>query len=87
MYALSSIISAVLNAERDYVWSTAAPILNNIVTMASFIAYALLSSSNQQLAILILALEGHILGFCANGRPDSSLTQTWDTPDPTYQFS
>lgn len=39
-------------------WSTAAPILNNIVKMVSFIAYALLSSSNQQLAILVLALGG-----------------------------
>ena len=42
-YALSSIISGVLNAERDYLWSTAAPIANNVVTTASFLAYGLLA--------------------------------------------
>ena len=36
LYALSSIFSGVLNAERDYLWSTAAPIANNVVTTASF---------------------------------------------------
>ena len=29
LYALSSIISGILNAERDYLWSNAAPIFNN----------------------------------------------------------
>ncbi|MDO4403734.1 MAG: murein biosynthesis integral membrane protein MurJ [Atopobiaceae bacterium] len=61
LYALSSIFSGVLNAERDYFWSSAAPIFNNFVTTASFIAYALLVKSNPRLALVILAL-GNPLG-------------------------
>ncbi|HJF45696.1 murein biosynthesis integral membrane protein MurJ [Thermophilibacter provencensis] len=56
LYALSSIISGVLNAERDYLWSTAAPIANNVVTTASFLAYGLLVDKNPQLALLTLAV-------------------------------
>lgn len=61
LYALSSIFSGVLNAERDYFWSSAAPIFNNFVTTASFIAYARLVDTNPQLALVILAL-GNPLG-------------------------
>lgn len=56
LYACSSIISSVLNAERDYLWSNAAPIFNNLVCTASFFAYAALSRTNPQLALLILAI-------------------------------
>ena len=56
LYALSTIISGVLNAERDYLWSSAAPIFNNFVTTASFFAYAFLAPTNPQLALVILAL-------------------------------
>ena len=61
LYALSSIFSGVLNAERDYFWSSAAPIFNNFVTTASFIAYAVLVPTNPKLALVILAL-GNPLG-------------------------
>lgn len=61
LYALSSIISGVLNAERDYLWSNAAPIFNNIVCTASFFLYAFLADSNPALAILCLAI-GNPLG-------------------------
>ena len=61
LYALSSIFSGVLNAERDYFWSSAAPIFNNFVTTASFLAYAFLVDSNPRLALVILAL-GNPLG-------------------------
>lgn len=56
LYALSSIISGVLNAERDYFWSTAAPIANNIVTTASFLIYGALADSNPRIALLALAI-------------------------------
>ncbi|MDY2777089.1 MAG: lipid II flippase MurJ [Collinsella sp.] len=57
LYALSSVISSVLNAERDYFWSTAAPVVNNIITTASFFLYGFLVDSGQQdLAILSLAV-------------------------------
>ena len=45
LYCLSSIASGILNAERDYFWSNAAPIFNNIICTASFIAYAFLAGS------------------------------------------
>lgn len=61
LYSLSTIFSGVLNAERDYLWSSAAPIFNNFVTTASFIAYAILAPVNPQFALLILAL-GNPLG-------------------------
>lgn len=61
LYTLSSIFSGVLNAERDYLWSTAAPIFNNIVTTISFFAYAALADTNPSLALIILAV-GNPLG-------------------------
>ena len=61
LYSLSSIFSGVLNAERDYFWSSAAPIFNNFVTTASFLAYAALIGSNPRLALVLLAL-GNPLG-------------------------
>ena len=61
LYASSSIISGVLNAERDYLWSNAAPIFNNIVCTASFFLYAVLANNNPSLAILCLAV-GNPLG-------------------------
>lgn len=56
LYALSSVISGVLNAERDYLWSNAAPIFNNVVTTAAFVAYHFVVPSDPQLAVLILAV-------------------------------
>ncbi len=61
LYALSSIISGILNAERDYLWSNAAPIFNNVVCTASFVLYAMLKDANPGLALLSLAV-GNPLG-------------------------
>lgn len=61
LYALSTIFSGVLNAERDYFWGAAAPIFNNFVTTASFLLYAALVDTNPQLALVLLAL-GNPLG-------------------------
>lgn len=61
LYALSSVLSGVLNAERDYLWSNAAPIFNNIVCTASFFLYAFFLPTNPQLAVLSLAV-GNPLG-------------------------
>lgn len=64
LYALSSIFSGVLNAERDYFWSSVAPIFNNVVTIASFVIYGILVQYqgvpwNQ--AVIVLAV-GNPLG-------------------------
>lgn len=57
LYALSSVISSVLNAERDYFWSTAAPIANNIVITAAFLIYGVLAETNPTSGILVLAIS------------------------------
>lgn len=67
LYALSSIFSGVLNAERDYLWSNAAPILNNIITISSFILYGVVTKAgwlSQTQAVIILAI-GNPLGVAA----------------------
>lgn len=64
LYSLSSIFSGILNAERDYLWSSVAPIANNVVTIASFFAYILLVGRNPMMAMLVLAL-GNPLGVLA----------------------
>ena len=61
LYGLSSVFSGVLNAERDYFWSTAAPVFNNIICTASFAAYALLVGTEPAAAVLALAV-GNPLG-------------------------
>jgi putative peptidoglycan lipid II flippase len=61
LYSLSSIFSGVLNAERDYFWSSASSIFNNFVVTASFLLYAALVGSNPSLATVILAI-GNPLG-------------------------
>ena len=61
LYSLSSIFSGILNAERDYLWSTAAPIFNNFVCTASFFIYGALINVNPAAAMLVLAL-GNPLG-------------------------
>ncbi len=61
LYALSSLLSGILNAERNYFWSTAAPIFNNFICIASFLLYALFMKSHPQLALILLAL-GNPLG-------------------------
>lgn len=66
-YGASSIISGVLNAERDYVVSNAAPILNNVITIVSFTLYAYVVRNgimSWDAALIILAI-GNPLGVMA----------------------
>ncbi|MDO4443458.1 MAG: murein biosynthesis integral membrane protein MurJ [Slackia sp.] len=60
-YGLSSIVSGLLNASRDYLWSSAAPIFNNLIVTATFVLYAFVAPSNPDLAKLIIAI-GNPLG-------------------------
>ena len=46
----------MLNAHRDYFWSNFAPVLNNIVVIASFAAFPVLEPINQGLAITVVAV-------------------------------
>lgn len=59
LYALSSVFSGILNAERDYYVSNVAPILNNIVLIAGFGIYGYLVESAGipwRDAVLVLAI-------------------------------
>lgn len=60
-YGLSSIVSGLLNASRDYLWSSAAPIFNNIIVTATFVLYAFVAPSNPDMAKFIIAV-GNPLG-------------------------
>ena len=60
-YGLGSVFSGVLNAHRDYFWSNFAPVLNNLVVIASFLAFPALEGVNQLLALVVLA-AGTTLG-------------------------
>ncbi len=60
-YGLGSVFSGVLNAHRDYFWSNFAPVLNNVVVIASFLSFPLLENVSQMLAIVVLA-AGTTLG-------------------------
>jgi putative peptidoglycan lipid II flippase len=56
LYSLSSVLSGILNAERDYIASSAAPIANNAVVTIGFVAYALLVHRSEFLALLCIAI-------------------------------
>lgn len=60
-YGISTIVSGLLNASRDYLWSSAAPIFNNIIVTVTFVAYAFVAPSNPELAKFIIAV-GNPLG-------------------------
>lgn len=59
LYALSSILSGILNAERDYFISNLAPILNNLIIIAGFVIYGVLVNRMHmpwQSALIVLAV-------------------------------
>lgn len=92
LYSLSSIFSGILNAERDYLWSSVAPIANNVVTIASFFAYMALVGSRPTAALVVLAL-GNPLGVLAQvliqlpsaRKVGISLTRHIDLHDPSLR--
>lgn len=61
-YGLGSVFSGVLNAHRDYFWSTFAPVLNNVIVIAGFIGFAPVSAQFGEHAGIILISAGTTLG-------------------------
>ncbi len=61
LYAAGSIVSGLLNAHRDFLWSSIAPVFNNIIVIITFVAYAIVAPSNPDLALWIIAI-GNPLG-------------------------
>ena len=55
-YGLGSVFSGVLNAHRDYFWSNFAPVLNNVVVIASFAAFPLIEPVSREIAITVVAV-------------------------------
>lgn len=54
-YGISTIGTGVLQAHRHFFLPTFAPVLNNLIIIASFIVYYFLQDSDQQLALYVLA--------------------------------
>ncbi|RDB60803.1 virulence factor MviN [Gordonibacter sp. 28C] len=61
MYGATAIVSGLLNANRDYLWSSIAPVANNVIVIATFVLYAVVAPQNQELALYIIAF-GNPLG-------------------------
>ncbi len=55
-YGASSIISGILNSNRDYIWGAIAPVFNNLIVIASFIVYIFIAPANQEAAIYVIAI-------------------------------
>lgn len=64
MYGASSVISGILNAEREYLWPAVAPIFNNLVTIVTMLIYVLVKDSHPNLALAVIGL-GTSLGVLA----------------------
>ena len=60
-YGLGSVFSGVLNAHRDYFWSTFAPVLNNVIVIASFMGFGPVSAINETAGVVLIA-AGTTLG-------------------------
>jgi putative peptidoglycan lipid II flippase len=55
-YGISTIGTGVLQAHRHFFLPTFAPVLNNLMVIASFVAYGLLVGTDQTLAFYVLAV-------------------------------
>jgi putative peptidoglycan lipid II flippase len=54
-YGISTIGTGVLQAHRHFFLPTFAPVLNNLIVIASFVAYYFLRESDQRIALYVLA--------------------------------
>lgn len=54
-YGIGAVAMGVLNSHRRFFLPTFAPVLNNLIVIASFVGFALLADSNPSLAIYVLA--------------------------------
>lgn len=63
-YGVGGVITGILNANRVYFLPSIAPVLNNLVVIASFFSYIPLSAIDPDLAVLVLGV-GTSLGVVA----------------------
>ena len=57
----TAIVSGLLNANRDYLWSAIAPAAQSVVVIVSFLLYAAIAPQDQEMALYIIAI-GNPLG-------------------------
>lgn len=55
-YGVSAVAGGLLNARRDYFWSSAAPIANNVVVIAVMFVYVFVAPENPELGKLFIAV-------------------------------
>ena len=55
-YGVSAVAGGLLNAQRDYFWSSAAPIANNIVVIAVMFVYVFIAPTNPEFGKLCIAV-------------------------------
>lgn len=55
-YGVSAVAGGLLNARRDYFWSSAAPIANNLVVIAVMFVYVFVAPENPEFAKLAIAV-------------------------------
>lgn len=55
-YGVSAVAGGLLNAQRDYFWSSAAPIANNLVVIAVMVSYVFVAPHNPEFAKLAIAV-------------------------------
>lgn len=55
-YGVSAVAGGLLNARRDYFWSSAAPIANNLVVIVAMFAYVFVGPRDPELAKLVIAV-------------------------------
>ena len=63
-YGLGSVFTSLLNANRVFFLPTLAPLFNNLVVIASFVAYTIIAPGDFGLALTVLAI-GTTLGVVA----------------------
>lgn len=56
LYGVSAVLGGLLNAGRDYLWSSAAPIANNIVVIAVMVAYVFIAPTQPDRALQMIAI-------------------------------
>ncbi|MCL1880240.1 MAG: murein biosynthesis integral membrane protein MurJ [Actinomycetia bacterium] len=63
-YGIGGLLNSLLNAHREFLWSSIGPVFNNIVVVAVMFSYPFLAATNPQLAMTWLAV-GTSLGVVA----------------------
>ena len=86
-YGASSIVSGLLNANREYFWSSFAPVFNNLIVIASFILYAVIAQTDQNLAFLAIAIGNPLGVFVQMAFQIPALEEGGHPPAPAHRLA